>query len=106
MTSAENICGRALVDAPAVHWKPLTISSRGGTFNRCESLDAALQNQTALYPDVVNASFLFFERAVESDAIGKDHDSPELRTNRYTYSRRGGSAFLSIQSQSPNLATP
>lgn len=55
MPSAENKCGRALVDAPAVHWKPLTASSRGSIFNRRESLNAALRKQPTMKPTLLNS---------------------------------------------------
>ena len=41
MLSAENSCGGTLEDAPAVHGKPLTVSSRSIITKRGESLDDA-----------------------------------------------------------------
>ena len=57
MRSAEKICGRTLEDAPAVHWKPLTASSRGGNSNRCESLVTSLQIQPTMKPKLLNSIF-------------------------------------------------
>lgn len=63
MRSAENKCGRAFKDASAVHWKPLTASSRGGNTDCGESLDAALQEHSAMKPKFLNFIFaLVFHR--------------------------------------------
>lgn len=71
MRSAENRYGRAPKDAPAVHWKPLTASSRGGITCRDESLDATLQNQSAMKPKFLNCilALVFHRReAIANDA--------------------------------------
>jgi hypothetical protein len=88
MRSAENKCGRALEDAPAVHWKPLTASSRGGNSCRGESLDAALQSQSAMKPKFLNSIFKLIGKILPVK-LAKDQQGVKPAGSKRKVSRYG-----------------
>jgi Mu-like prophage I protein len=68
MSSAEKNSGRTLEDAPAVHWKPLTVPNRGSNSKRCEPLVTALQSQLIMKNNHFNS---FFKRLRDVGWLGQ-----------------------------------